>query len=325
VNRGIALTALACVLAGCSVESGGLKSFGPLPKNFASSKNPSTADKVRLGQMLYYDPRLSRSQTVSCNTCHPLDKYGADGQPVSTGHRGLKGNRNAPTVYNAAGHIAQFWDGRAPDVEEQAKGPVTNPVEMAMQDAASTVAVLKSIPDYAGIFREAFPGEPDPVTFDNMAKAIGAFERGLVTPSRWDKYLEGDSGALTPAEKAGFQTFSNAGCGSCHMGPLLGGNIFQKLGISNPWPDDTDMGVFMVTGKDADKMMFKVPSLRNVTETAPYFHNGKVATLEDAVRKMGHYQLARELTREEIGGIVAWLKCLTGEIPKEYVRQPALP
>jgi cytochrome c peroxidase len=314
-----------CVLAGCSVESGALKSFAPLPKSFASRKNPSSDDKVRLGRMLYYDPRLSKSQTVSCNTCHPLDRYGADGNPVSTGHRGLKGNRNSPTVYNAAGQIAQFWDGRAADVEEQSKGPVTNPVEMAMPNSIAVVAVLKSIPDYVGLFKEAFPGEADPVTFDNMAKAIGAFERGLITPSRWDKYLNGDDKAVTPEEKAGFDTFTKTGCGSCHAGPLAGGNIYQRLGISNPWPDDTDMGIFMISGKASDKMMFKVPSLRNVAETAPYFHNGKVATLEEAVRKMGHYQLGKELTADEVRGIVLWLRTLTGEIPKDYVKPPALP
>lgn len=320
------LLAFALVIAtcGCSVESGGTKSFGPLPKSFESRKYPTSEDKVTLGRMLYYEPRLSKNQAVSCNSCHPLDRYGVNGTRVSIGHNGLKGNRNAPTVYNAAGHLAQFWDGRAPDVEEQAKGPVTNPVEMAMTEA-DAIAVLKSIPEYVERFRAAFPGEREPVTFDNAARAIGAFERGLLTPSRWDRYLDGDQSALNDVEKAGFQAFTKAGCASCHMGPLLGGNIFQKLGISTPWPDEGDMGIFMITNKPADKMVFKVPSLRNIAETGPYFHSGKVASLDDAVRKMGTHQLGKALTEDEVRGIVTWLRSLTGKIPQDYIRMPALP
>lgn len=311
--------------AGCAVERGDLKSFAPLPESFDSRKNPSSEAKLRLGHMLYFDPRLSASGAISCNTCHPLDRYGMDGEPVSTGHRGLKGTRNAPTVYNAAGHLAQFWDGRAPDVEEQAKGPILNPVEMAMPNEAAVVRVVKAIPEYVALFSEAFPGQKDPVTFNNLACAIGAFERKLRTPSRWDRYLEGREAALSAAEKAGFRVFTRTGCASCHSGPLLGGNLYQKLGIVNPWPDDTDMGVFMVSGKEADKMVFKVPSLRNVAETAPYFHNGKVATLPEAVRKMAFHQLGKVLTNDEVEAIVLWLRTLTGELPADYVRPPRLP
>lgn len=311
--------------AGCAVEKGDLKPFAPLPESFDSRKNSGTEAKLKLGRMLYFDPRLSASGAVSCNTCHPLDRYGVDGEPVSTGHRGLKGNRNAPTVYNAAGHLAQFWDGRAPDVEEQAKGPILNPVEMAMPNEQAVVRVLKAIPEYGALFAEAFPGEKDPVTFDNVARAIGAFERKLRTPSRWDRYLEGQDAALSAAEKAGFQVFTRTGCASCHSGPLLGGNLYQKLGIVHPWPDDADMGVFMVSGKEADKMVFKVPSLRNVAETAPYFHNGKVATLPEAVRKMAFYQLGKVLTNDEVEAIILWLRTLTGELPSTYIRPPRLP
>ena len=321
-SKYLLFSAAAAALAGCAVERGDLKPFAPLPRNFESRKNPSSEAKIRLGHALYFDTRLSADGTVSCNTCHPLDRFGADGKPVSTGHRGLKGTRNSPTVYNAAGHIAQFWDGRAPDVEEQSKGPVLNPVEMAMPGEAETVKVLKSIPEYPAMFALAFPGEKDPVTFDNMAKAIGAFERQLRTPSRWDRYLEGDRNALTPEEKAGFQVYLKAGCASCHSGPLLGGNIFQKLGTVAPWPDDTDMGVFMVSGKEADKMVFKVPSLRNITETAPYFHNGKTATLQEAIRKMGIHQLGKAFTDGEIESMIVWLRTLTGELPAAYLRPP---
>ena len=205
--------------------------FKPLPDAVESQKNPITEAKVNLGRMLYYEPRLSKNQDISCNTCHDLAKYGVDGQPVSDGHKGQKGTRNAPTVYNAAGHFVQFWDGRAPDVEEQAKGPVMNPVEMAMSSDKAVVAVLKSMPEYVDAFKKAFPAEKDPVTFENTARAIGAFERRLMTPSRWDKFLKGDQAALSNAEKAGFNKFMEAGCQACHAGTYLGGEVYQKIGM----------------------------------------------------------------------------------------------
>lgn len=275
--------------------------------------------------MLYYDPRLSKSQSVSCNSCHPLSNYGVDGKPVSAGHKGLTGSRNSPSVYNAAGHVAQFWDGRAADVEEQAKGPVMNPVEMAMPSEQTVIAVLKSMPEYVAAFQSAFPSEKDPVTFDNMAKAIGAFERRLVTPSRWDKYLLGADGALNEEEKAGWREFMHAGCQTCHNGPYVGGRMFQRLGVENPWPDASDLGRFQVTKLPADRMVFKVPSLRNVEKTGPYFHNGKVASLEEAVRLMGEHQLGIRLRDLHVRSIVAWLKSLTGEIAVDYIRPPSLP
>ena len=178
------------------VNTVALKLFRPLPSVMDSPDNPVTEAKVKLGRMLYYEKRLSADQDISCNTCHALDAYGAEPEAVSTGHKGQKGNRNAPTVYNAAGHFVQFWDGRAPDVEEQAKGPVLNPAEMAMPSDAAAVRTLESMPEYVALFRQAFQKEKSPVTFNNMALAIGAFERGLVTPSRWDRFLTGDSSAL---------------------------------------------------------------------------------------------------------------------------------
>ena len=227
---------------------------------------------------------------------------------------GQKGTRNAPTVYNAAGHFAQFWDGRAPDVEEQAKGPVLNPVEMAMASAAQVEAVLKSIPEYADLFKRAFPGQPDPVTFDNLGRAIGAFERRLITPSRWDRLLKGDQGALSDAEKSGFNKFVESGCAACHNGAYVGGNAFQKLGMVRPWPNAADLGREQVTKKDGDKFLFKVPSLRNVARTAPYFHDGSIATLDDAIRKMGTHQLGKNLTDADVRSIAAWLETLTGNV-----------
>jgi cytochrome c peroxidase len=308
-----------------TVDPAQLELFQPLPEAIPSAANPLTDDKIALGRMLYYETRLSKGQKLACNSCHKLNSYGVDGEPTSDGHKGQKGDRNSPTVYNAAGHFAQFWDGRAPDVEAQAKGPIMNPVEMAMASEKQVVAVLKSMPEYVDAFRKAFPGEKDPVTYDNMAKAIGAFERKLVTPSRWDKFLRGDQTALTNAEKAGFNAYMDAGCQACHAGTYLGGNQYQRLGAIKPWPDTSDPGREKVTKSEADRMVFKVPSLRDVEKTGPYFHSGKVATLEEATSLMAQYQLGKTLPPEKTQSIVAFLKSLTGDLPVEYIRQPELP
>jgi cytochrome c peroxidase len=324
-------TASACAFAALlasaavDVDPAKLKMFAPLPEVMTAPKNPVTEAKVTLGRMLYYETRLSKNHDVSCNSCHLLDRYGVDQQQVSDGHRGLKGTRNAPTVYNAAGHFVQFWDGRAPDVEEQAKGPVLNPVEMAMSSEKDVVAVLKSMPEYVAAFKKAFPGQADPVTFDNMATTIGAFERKLVTPSRWDKFLKGDKAALTDAEKAGFNQFVETGCATCHAGSYLGANSFQKLGLVKPWTHLSDLGRYAVSKQDADKLTFKVPSLRNIEKTAPYFHDGSVATLEQAVRLMAEHQNGKQLKPPEVQSVATFLKSLTGEIPADYIKPPVLP
>lgn len=307
------------------VNKEALKLFAPLPTVMSASENPSTEAKVKLGRMLYYDPRLSADQKISCNTCHPLDLYGAESDKVSTGFKGQKGKRNAPTVYNAAGHFVQFWDGRVPTVEEQAKGPILNPVEMAMPSDATAVKVLNSIPEYVVLFKDAFPNEKEPVTYDNMALAIGAFERGLVTPAPWDRFLRGDESALTNEQKAGFNTFVATGCATCHRGPYVGGESFQKLGLMKPWPDQSDPGRVAVTKNDQDKMVFKVPSLRNIQKTGPYFHDGSVPTLSQAIRNMAVHQRGASLNAAQIASIEAWLASLTGEIPKSYIAEPTLP
>lgn len=336
-NAGIFLLASAAILmlvsAGCGkktstqeIDRAKLQMFGTLPEAVPAKDGELASEaKIALGRMLFHEPRLSANQQISCNSCHTLTNYGVDGKPTSEGFKGQLGDRNSPTVYNAAVHFAQFWDGRAPDVEEQAKGPVLNPVEMALPDAKTAVAVLKSIPEYVEAFKAAFPGEKDPVTFENAAAAIGAFERKLLTPSRWDKFLAGDDSALTEQEKAGFNTYMELGCQTCHMGALLGGNLYQKLGLMKAYPDSSDPGRFQVTKSEADRMVFKVPSLRNVEKTGPYFHNGKVATLEQAVSEMAQYQLGRAVTRAEVESVVAFLKALTGELPAEYIQAPALP
>ena len=310
---------------GVEVDSARLGIFKALPPVMDSAANPITEEKVVLGRMLYYDPRLSKGQDVSCNSCHELSKYGVDNQPVSDGDKGQKGTRNSPTVYNAAGHFVQFWDGRAPTVEEQAKGPILNPVEMAMPDQKKVLAVLNSMPEYVAAFQKAFPGEKHPVTFDTLARAIGVFERKLVTVSRWDKFLGGDQAALSDEEKTGLNKFLDAGCQNCHNGVYVGGSMFQKLGLAKPWDNTNDPGRFAVTKQEADRMVFKVPTLRNVEKTAPYFHDGSITTLEDAVRQMADHQLARTLSKEEADSIVTFLKAMTGELPTEYIKEPPLP
>jgi cytochrome c peroxidase len=298
--------------------------FGVLPAVAESASNPLTPEKVDLGRMLYYDPRLSKNHDISCNSCHLLARFGQDGEPTSPGHRGQRGGRNSPTVYNAALHVTQFWDGRAADVEEQAKGPVLNPIEMAMASEASVVAVLKSIPGYVDAFAAAFPGDPEPLSYDNMARAIGAFERNLLTPSRFDQFLKGDVSELSEVELVGLETFVDAGCITCHMGATVGGSIYQKLGLVKVYPTD-DQGRFEVTGAEADRMVFKVPSLRNIAQTAPYFHDGSIATLERAVSIMAEHQLGKTLSNEENASIRAFLGALTGEVDESYIAKPTLP
>lgn len=302
------------------------KYFKPLPKEIpAPSSNPTTPQKVQLGKKLYYDPRLSLSGVISCNTCHNLATYGSDNVETSLGHKFATGGRNAPKVLNAGFHIAQFWDGRAKDLEEQAKGPVLNPLEMAMPNPEIVINRLKTIPEYVEEFKVVFEEDPNPVSYDNVAKAIAAFERILVTPSRVDKFLNGDTSALTKKEKEGLQLFISKGCFSCHNGVAIGGGMYQKFGVVKPYPYQKDLGRYEVTKKEEDKYVFKVPSLRNVTRTYPYFHDGKVWDIKEAVKIMGETQLGVTLTEEEIDKIVAFLDSLTGEIPKDALQLPVLP
>ncbi len=299
--------------------------FAPLPAVMESPKHSVTDAKVSLGRQLYFEKRLSKNQDMSCNSCHVLDGYGIDTRPnnkTSEGFGAQFGGRNSPTVYNAALHFVQFWDGRAEDVEAQAKGPILNPVEMAMPDEASVVAVLKSISEYTPLFRSAFPDVEDPITYNNMAEAIGAFERRLVTPSRFDKYLGGDMTALNEQEQRGLSLFIDAGCVACHMGPGLGGAMYQKLGLLKPYPTQ-DPGRFEITKNEADRSFFKVPSLRNIDRTAPYFHDGSIATLEDAVKVMAEHQTAKgALSDTEVQDLVVFLRSLTGDLPTDYIKEP---
>jgi cytochrome c peroxidase len=299
--------------------------FAPIPAIVESKENPITPEKVDLGRILYFDPRLSKNHDVACQTCHKLGAYGVDNAATSTGHKGQHGSRNSPTVYNASLHFRQFWDGRAASLEEQAKGPMTNPVEMAMPNEERIVKTLESMPEYVDRFKKAFPGDSKPVTVDNAAKAIGAFERKLLTPARWDAFLEGKRDALDDAEIAGLRTFVESGCQTCHSGPGMGGAMFQKLGLVMPWRDSLDLGRFEVSKQDSDRQVFKVPSLRNAEKTAPYYHDGSVPTLEEAVRLMGRHQLGKELSDAQVASIVTFLKSTTGPLPAELIKEPVLP
>lgn len=307
--------------------------LGALPAEATSTSNPLTDAKVELGHLLYFDARLSKGQALSCNSCHDLAGYGIDlrahdGSPsrTSAGHGGQLGQRNAPTVYNAAFQLAQFWDGRAADVEDQAGMQLLDPGEMAMTDEAAVVAMLESIPGYAERFSAAFPDDSKPVTFANLRKAIGAFERKLVTPSAFDRFMAGDLTALDDRQLVGLQTFIDVGCTQCHTGPLVGGTQFQKLGSVKPWPEVKDEGRAAHTKSPLDRFMFKVPSMRNVAKTGPYLHDGSIAELATVVEKMAEHQSARgKLTPAETRAILAFLDTLTGELPSKWIQAPALP
>jgi len=298
------------------IDQGMFKAFSPLPEVMASDENPVTPAKVALGHRLFVEPAMSATGDVSCNTCHLLDRYGVDGKAVSNGHHGATGTRNSPAVYNAAGHFVQFWDGRAATIEEQAEGPVTNPLEMAMSSPEVAAAAIRSKPGYDDLFRAAFPDSEEPVNFGNIARALGAFQRTLVTPSRWDDFLKGDDSALTAREKAGFKKFTETGCMTCHRGSYVGGEMYSRLGIIKAWPDTRDLGRYQVTRNERDRFIFKVPGLRNIEMTAPYLHDGSIATLEETIRIMAEYQLGKTLSDEDVDLIVAWLKTLTGKLPK---------
>jgi len=288
---------------------------------------PLTPERIELGKMLYFEPRLSASWLISCNTCHNMGLAGVDLMETSIGHGWQKGPRNAPTVLNAVLNIAQFWDGRAADLMEQAMGPVQAAVEMN-NTPDRAVATLRSIPEYVELFEKAFPEETDPVTFESMARAIEAFEATLLTPgSRFDQYLEGNPGALTEGEKSGLALFMDRGCAACHGGTNLGGAGYFPFGVvERPGADilpPEDKGRFAVTQTASDEYVFKAPSLRNIVLTPPYFHSGRVWGLAQAVAIMGSAQLGQQLTDAETQGIVEFLGTLTGKQPS--VVYPVLP
>jgi cytochrome c peroxidase len=285
--------------------------FGILPAKMPGAEK-DTPELIALGKMLYDERRLSVNDTQSCASCHILDgkKGGVDNTKFSPGAKGSLGGRNAPTTLNAGFHFVQFWDGRAASLTEQAKGPILNPVEMGMPSDKAVVEKISRIPEYKTTFEKAFPGAKNPITYQNIAEAIAAFERTLVTHDRFDDFINGDDKALTKEEILGMQTFMTQGCTTCHIGPLLGGNSYRKMGQARPY-ETKDLGRYAVTKKEEDKFMFKVPSLRNVALTEPYFHDGSAATLTDAIAKMAYHQLGKQLAEQDVAAIAAFLKSLT--------------
>lgn len=295
--------------------------------------NPQTPEKIELGKQLFFDPRFSSTGTVSCNTCHNLMLGGDDNRPTSMGVHGLTGPRNAPTVWNAALHATQFWDGRAASLEEQAKGPVVAAVEMGMADLESAIARVRAIPGYRSAFERVFGGD-DPVNVENAARAVAAFERTLITAnSPYDRWINGDSNAMTTQQVRGWQRFDQLGCTGCHQPPFFagprkpGGHFavfpFHEMAFVERYRLKDDPGRHAVTGRESDRHKFKVPTLRNVALTAPYFHHGAVPTLEQAVRVMAMAQLNVELGESDVADIVAFLQALTGEFPA--IALPRLP
>lgn len=283
--------------------------FGTLPESMPGSEN-DTPERIALGEKLYFEKRLSINDSQSCNSCHNIEGQagGVDNQPTSAGALGQLGGRNSPTVLNAGFHSAQFWDGRAKDLQAQAKGPILAAGEMAMPSAAAVITKLKNTGEYEKLFKEAFP--KDGMNYENLGEAIAAFERTLITRDRFEDFVKGDASALSQQEQAGLQTFIAAGCGGCHNGATFGGKAFMKVGIVNPYPTD-DLGRYNVTKNESDRYVFKVPSLKNVALTAPYFHDGKVTSLEEAIEKMAYHQLGVEMPKQDVKNIAAFLNSLS--------------
>src|SRR5208283_3740185 len=303
--------------------------FQPLPA-IPAATDPATAARIDLGRHLFFEGRVSVDGTVSCSHCHQPDKQAADGLAKAIGVFGKVNTRNAPSIFNASLNFKQHWRGDRDSLEEQAEKSLLGPATYGNPDFAAVVAKLKAIPDYADNFAKAFPGEGDPINQKNWGIAIAAFERTLLTPSCFDAFLKGEAKALTAKEQEGLHKFISAGCVSCHNGPLLGGNSFQKFGVAEDYWKETgspspDKGRFDVTKNEADLYVFKVPQLRNVEKTAPYFHDGSVAELPKAVKIMGRVQLGEELKDEDVIAIVAFLGSLTGPVPANYPPLPPLP
>jgi len=304
--------------------------FKVLPKDMASADTPLTPEKVKLGRLLYFETRASADNTVSCARCHQPALFGTDSLPKAIGAEHRPNPRNAPTVLNAGIQFVQHWRGDRTSVEDQATKALIAPPSFGNPSYESAMAKLKAIPDYPALFAQAFPGQADPVTADNWGSAIGAYMRTLVTPSPFDDFLAGDDRTLSPASRAGLRTFMQIGCVGCHNGVGIGGSMYQKFGLVEDYWKATgspsiDRGRFDVTQDPADMYVFKVPSLRNVAMTPPYFHDGSVSTLPAAVRVMARVQLGRTLADREVADIVAFLESLTGRLPDDFATTPRLP
>jgi cytochrome c peroxidase len=304
--------------------------FKPLPKDMGLLESPVTPERVSLGRTLFFDPRISADGAVSCARCHRAALYGTDGLPKARGAFHRLNARRAPTVLNAALQFKAHWRGDRENVEDEAMQVVIGPASFANPDYATGVAKLKAIGGYLESFQKAFPGEADPVTLQNWGTAIGAYERTLVTPSRFDEYLKGRIDALTQAERQGLRTFIDTGCSGCHNGPAVGGGMFQTFGVVEDYwkatgSKEIDKGRFDLTSNPSDMYVFKVPGLRNVAMVRHYFHDGSVDALGDAVGIMARVQLGKKLSAADKGKIVAFLRSLTGKVPPDFAEAPVLP
>jgi cytochrome c peroxidase len=304
--------------------------FSPLPQVMVSEKNSITPEKVKLGKTLFYESRISVDGTVSCIKCHPISLYGADGLKKSIGNHCKVNPRNAPTLFNASAQVSAHWIGNRTDVEDQAKQSVIGPLSFGLPSYEALEKKLKEIKGYNDLFKKVFPKDANPISADNFSKAVGAFERTLVTPSPFDAFLKGGKGALKEKEKRGLKTFAEVGCTVCHSGQYMGGQMYQKFGIVEPYwkyteSETIDEGRYVVTKNESDKYLFKVPVLRNVSKTAPYFHDGSVDKLEDGVWIMGKVQFGKDLTQPQRKDIVAFLISLTGKISEDALKVPLLP
>gem|GEM_PF-42771 len=304
--------------------------FKPLPENMATAEYPVTPERAALGRILFFDPRISLDGTVSCSKCHQPTLYGTDALARPIGVKDRENPRNAPTVLNAALQFSAHWRGDRVNVEDQATQALVGPPSFGEPNYEAAIAKIKAIPGYTELFQKAFPGEKDPVTPRNWGKAIGDYERTFVTPAPFDAYLKGNVNALSPAARAGLRKFVDTGCTACHNGVAVGGGMYQKFGLMEDYWKETqskviDKGRSDVTKNSADMYVFKVPGLRNVAMTPPYFHDGSVATLPQAVRVMAKVQLGKVLSAQDVDDIVAFLGSLTGRLPKDFETIPILP
>jgi cytochrome c peroxidase len=310
--------------------------FKPLPADAGTQTHPVTPERVALGRALFFETRVSTDGKQSCAACHQPSFYGTDALPRSVGNQGKLIPRNAPTVFNTALQFVQHYGGNRADVEEQAVKALVSPLAYGNADFAAAEARLRALPGYRAMFEKAFPGEAEPVTAQNWGRAIGAYERVLLTPAAFDRYLGGDTTALSAQAKQGLDKFMSYGCAGCHSGVTVGGQMYQKFGLTQDYWTMTgsaeidlfkgrDKGRFQDTQNEADAFIFKVQQLRNVAVTPPYFHDGSVANLNDAVRIMGKLQLGRDLSQADISDIVAFLESLTGEVPAQFASVPNLP
>lgn len=311
IKRALFMTLVAFNISNAQTSINQDRMITPLPTSI-----PYDKEKAMLGKQLYMDTSLSKDGKVSCNTCHDLKRYGVDNEIFSIGADGVLDEPfNSPTTFNSVFNFVQFWDGKAKNLADQAKNPFINPKEMALKDEAEVVKRVEANAKYKASFDKIY-GE---ITMQNITDAIAEFEKTLITPNApFDRYLNGDENAISSQAKRGWEAFKSNGCVACHQGQNIGGTMYQKIGIFEPYPNQENLGRYEITKIESDKMVFKVPSLRNVAKTAPYYHDGSIPTLDACVQFMAYYQLGRFLDQQTVDDIVAFLESLTGEFNEQF-------